>query len=314
MKIKSNAILSMLLSVNLGLAAAGMIFGSSVLAASAQVDKDQAVGSATVGELQEANSRETLCEKYGWYSVRTENWYADETREEENYYISGDQVVLDDQYITQIRDDRKSDVYGYDKDQKKGFRYLFIEGAFDDFVKHNAFPQGFTATGKETFQDDDSKEGEMAVTATVSDLSRYDAEYFDNFGYSKNDIASMTVKYVFDDESYETLSMKSLLKLKDGNQVTLSSSTFSYATEAYQPDAGITEMISGNNSRSLSVTTDPGTSREAVYSQTVQKGNMIMFYPFNGYMDLFTDSNCTQEYVSSETDDQKDIHTYTKAK
>ncbi len=312
MRMKHSTVLSLLLSVNLALAAAGFVSGFPAAAASTVADQE--VGDVTVGELQEANSRQTLCGKYDQYQIHTVNWLADESKAEEDRYVSRDQLVYENEDGIQVQDDTQADVYGYDKIQAKGFRYLFMDGGYDDYILHNPSVEGFTATGKETFKADASKEGEVTVESTVSDLSQYDAEYFDNFGYSKDDIKSMTVKYVYDAETLEIKTRDSFLQLAEGNQVSLSSSTFNYDGEAYQISDSISSITTGNDKRSFTLIADPGTEREKTYTQTAQKGNMIVFYPFGGYEGLFTDKECTTEYVSGEDDDQKNITVYTTVK
>ena len=313
MKTKQGAIMSLLLSVCLVMTA-GILFGSPLHAAAAAVDQDQEIGSVTVGELQKANDRNELCQKYDHYAIHTTNWLADESKEEVDCFVSKDQLVQEDVNMVRVQDDKMGDVYGYDKIQKKGFRYLFMEGAYDDFVLHNPTAAGFSPTGKETFSSDESADGKITVTAVLSDLTEVDADYFDNFGYSKNDIKTMTVNYVFDAETNEAQSVETLIELKDGNKMNLSSSIFTYGGEAYVADASVTDVISGKNERSFTLTADPGTPREKVYTQLAEKGNMIIFYPYNGYRYLYTDAACTNEYISSEADDQKNISVYTTVK
>ncbi len=313
MKKKHGPFVSLLLSVCLALTA-GILYRSPLFAASTAVDPDREVGSVTVGELQKANERSELCQKYDHYAIHTTNWLADESKEEEDCFVSQDQLVLENTDVVRVQDDKMGDVYGYDKMQKKGFRYLFMEGAFDDFVLHNPIASGFEPTGKETYSSDESGDGKMTVTAVLSDLTEVDAGYFDNFGYSKNDIKSMTVNYVFDAETNEAQTVETDIELKDGNKVNLSSSTFSYGGEGYVPDTSVTDVISEKNERSFTLTADPGTAREKVYTQLVKKGNMIIFYPYNGYRYLYTDTACSNEYISSESDDQKNIKVYTAVK
>lgn len=313
MKRKQGPFIPLLLSVCLALTA-GIFYKSILSAASVVADPDQEVGSVTVGELQKANERSALCQKYDHYAIHTTNWLADESKEEEDCFVSQDRLVVENAETVRVQDDRMGDVYGYDKVQKKGFRYLFMDGAFDDFVLHNPVASGFDPTGKETYSSNESADGKMTVTAVLSDLTEMDAGYFDYFGYSKNEIQSMTVSYVFDAATKEAQTVEKSIDLKDGSRVNISSSVFTYGGESYVPAASVTKVISGKKERSFTLTADPGTAREKVYTQLSEKGSMIIFYPYNGYRYLYKDAACTDEYINSESDDQKNIMVYTTVK
>ncbi len=259
-------------------------------------------------EMGEANSRETLTAKYEKIAFRKTYTYPDEIISEYCYQDS-ERYVEENDYVIYI--DEKGDVYGFDNEEKLAFRYLFIGDSYKEFYDESDLAGYFYDGDIEVIVSQEEKDGIITLNTENKDeetIKWYEEEYL----FKEETINKIAYTYKVDAENYELYSTTVSLVMSDGEKRDIVTSERVENPETYVVDEKLKMAVFDGDRRTVTVTESAKTEKEKVYSQTISKGNYIQLaFPSDGNQVLYTDIDCTIEYIGNE-DKNADINLYYK--
>lgn len=249
-------------------------------------------------EIDTANVNETLLSKYGKVAYRSTYTDADGTVESGYCYMDADRYVYETETYVYIDED--GDVYGFDDNEKKAFRYLFVDGSYDGFAANNVLLANFEYLGDiEKVVSKEEKDGVLTVTTTVEDAD-YLREYEGYYAYEDGVIASVKTVYEVDAETYEVITIRAYAIMADSTEKVAFENVRVDNPETYVVDEQLSALVNSEDKRTVTVIAHPGTENEKTYSASIGKGNAISVYlPEDSEQVLYADAECTTVYENN---------------
>ncbi|HJB27984.1 MAG TPA: hypothetical protein IAA06_04230 [Candidatus Blautia faecavium] len=219
-------------------------------------------------------------------------------------YYTDDTYVLEDSdsYIEAVSDDTN---YFYDPGTDTPGRFLFLtEEAYEDYIQ-SGYDVGSYTFENETMISITEEDGKIALVTQCSEEKA--AEFITELGYEPQEGDVVQWRYQIDPENSFITSSSSVLIRNDGTETTLSEESLNTEPEEYVFSSEITERLDSEDSRTVTIITNPGTDQEAVFQETVGKGCSVVPIGYNNV--LYTDEACTEEF-SSNSDTESDVTLY----
>ncbi|MCD7855151.1 MAG: hypothetical protein LUG66_06015 [Clostridiales bacterium] len=104
--------------------------------------------------------------------------------------------------------------------------------------------------------------------------------------------------YTVDAETKEITHVYKITKDAEGNVLWSSDQEIGFNTDVYELPEEITAAMTSTDTRTVTLTTDPGTEDEKVYSKEVAKNIYANIELAEGYDSLYDDEACTVEHES----------------
>ncbi len=268
------------------------------------------ISKITMTQIVDANDLGTLLKNYSDIyflegpAAGEDPWYM--------YYIDADNFYYMDSGVQEL----------YTKDH--------FYGLFVDDNEGTYFMEGLNATGEPyEMMDEDSGplwSSELPVmekvqsVATNSDgtlrvATQVLPAYLENYGNWYEELKEAeTIRFVYnlDPDTLAIYSAEGNAVLKSGESL-----VFCYVTAGYSQGRleRLDELVArsaganGGETRTVTCVLNPGTDKEAVYSQKIGKGTRVMVFTPEGYTNIYTDPECTQIF-EGETDYDADLLVY----
>lgn len=267
----------------------------------------QAAESDILKEMESANTEETLLSKHEKIGFRTTYTFADGTVCSTYSYGDSQRVVTEDDYGVVI--DEHGDVYGFDNERKSAYHMLFADGTYEEYKDTYLNLDQFQVDAEESIVSQQEQDDIIKVCTSVDDQS-----FVDNVAvgylYEAGDVESLAYEYEVDAESYELMKTTLYAVLPGGEKDLICESDTVLDPETYVVDEQIYKAVFEGDMRTVTVTENPGTEQEKVYTQTVSKGNDILLQlPSDCEGTLYTDEACTVKYEDI-ADKNADINLY----
>lgn len=256
---------------------------------------------AVLKQIDAANTTEALVKNNGRVAYRNSFYLTDGSVLSGYAYKDGNRYVVEDDYGVMI--DENGDVYGFDTERNKTYRYLFTEGMYEEYA---ADPMSQPLTlymydEAEKVVTSEEKDGVLYIETENEYFLQEFAEDIAYAGYDMEDVESMTLAYEADAKSLELLKIENKLKLKDGKEVVLADVVRVMDCEEYQPDEQLMAEVFSDDARSVTIITDAGTENEKSYTQTIGKdGEIIPSFGEEFEYALYLDPECTEEFEGAE--------------
>ena len=183
--------------------------------------------------------------------------------------------------------------------------FLFLtEEAYEDYIQ-SGYDVGSYTFENETMISITEEDGKVALVTQCSEEKA--AEFITELGYEPQEGDVVQWRYQIDPENSFITSSSSVLIRNDGTETTLSEESLNTEPEEYVFSSEITERLDSEDSRTVTIITNPGTDQEAVFQETVGKGCSVAPIGYNDV--LYTDEACTEEF-SSNSDTESDVTLY----
>lgn len=264
-----------------------------------------------------------------------------------NKYIEADKYIYegynyDDDgnliYKPELMVMENGDAYSYDEQNDLAISYIFMDGCYErEFELCNTAPFFELADGEivsNVYEDDGDIIVETSLNENAVRNTYPESELLDNL--SEDD--EVTFQYKLNAENYELLEFNSYWNPADAEPVLLQKANLQYDIEPFQLSAvqypiteteqdGFDESDKNNGffvarqleklnnpeTHTVTITADPNTENEKVYSKTIGNGVQAAVYLADNYEYLYTDPECTQLFTGSEKiNTEKDSVYYTK--
>ena len=259
-------------------------------------------------KMEAANRGETLLQKYEKAAFISTYTYADgEVFSQYNYADSQRSVMENDYYIVI---DEQGDVYGFDNEEKIFYHALFTDGSYEPYIQTYLLNlPGYEIEEKETTVNQEEKDGIIELSTSIVDKS-YVEEVATAYWYEDGTVESLAYEYEIDAESYEIIRLYLYAVLPDGERAELYACERVADPETYLVDEQIHSAVFEGDMRTVTLTENPGTKQEKVYTQTVSKGNDIQVcLPPDHSGELYLDAACTTRYEGG-ADRNEDLDMY----
>lgn len=261
-------------------------------------------------EMESANSNETLSAKYDRVAFRFTYTYADEVVISEYYYQDADRYVSEAGDWVEI--DENGDVYGFDDETKLAHRGVFLEDAYADYKNTHYGLAYYEFDPNEVILSRDEKDGIISLyTKIIRDKDSVD-EFAGYYLFEAGAVDHFEVSYKVDAQTYEIIEYIQFAVLTDGTKRSIIECVRVQDPEKYVVDEQLKKLIFGDEQRTLTITTYPGTAKETVYTQTVSKGSVFAIYSPRETLLLYTDAECTTLYSVEDPDLTADLNLYYK--
>ena len=281
--------------------------GSRDSAASDDVSLEEATN--IMQAMETANTDDSLLEKYDKVAFNYTYTLADGTETTQYAYQDADRYVTE--YDGYIYIDEYGDVYGYDQENGKAFRCLFVGDAYDAFHE-SEWLAGFKYDEVETVLSLEENDGMLLISTEVSDTEFVDT-YASLFSYEAGAFKKLRFQYQTDADSYEILASTIKAQAADGTETTLMSTERVDDPETYTPDAAITVAVFEGDQRTLTLTVDAGTAAVRIFTQTVTRGSTFQIHLLDSHdTTLYLDA-AYSEPSTGTTDDTSDKVVYVKS-
>lgn len=257
--------------------------------------------STLLKDLVDANKFDDIVEKNGRVSYTLYSINGDGSETNWSYYQDKTRFVYSDIYGPVIFEGEDI-TYAKDEESGESFIYLFIGDEYEKFKSGFYVETIYGYSDDEEITSEEEKDGMLYLETKMSKEST--EELVASYGYTSDDYDYVICEYVIESESKLIHSLKSYIVL--GEKKSLFGSTqYNKDCEEYILDKTITDKIFGEDSRTLTVVADAGTTDEKTYTQTVTKGSYIYcFIPEEFEKKLYADSECTQVLEIDKTKDQ----------
>lgn len=271
-------------------------------------EEAQDAGTVLMQKLEAANSEEALLQKSEKVAFISAYSYADGIVVSQYNYADSQRAVVENDFGTVI--DEQGDVYGFDNEEKRIFHVLFTDGAYEPY--RESYQLGMTVfriDGREKVVDWEEKDGIIALSTSIEDKSFVDG-MATGYLYEDGAVESLIYEYEIDAESYEITRIYLYAVLPDGDKVELYRSEREAAPETYVVEEQIHSAVFEGDMRTVTLTENPGTEQEKVYTQTVSKGNDIQVcLPPEHSGELYLDAACTMLYEGgADTNENLDFY------
>lgn len=296
----------------------GIMLGASLLAAcgkqgeentgSTETQESQDEGTDLLKKMEAANSEEALLQKYGKAAFTSTFHYADGIVYSQYNYADSERSVVENDYCIAI--DEQGDVYGFDNEEKTFFHVLFTDGSYESFRQNYSLNlPTFEIEEVESIVNREEKEGNIELSTSITDKSYVEAAAA-MYWYDDGAVESLAYEYVIDAESYEITKCYLYAVLSDGEREELYTYEWVADPETYVVEEQIHSAVFEGDMRTVTLTENPGTEQEKVYTQTVSKGNNIQVYLPPEYSgELYLDEACTTLYEGG-ADKNEDLDMY----
>ncbi|MGN0608278.1 MAG: hypothetical protein ACI4J6_03685 [Oscillospiraceae bacterium] len=281
-------------------------------AETAQTDaevQDQVDSSSILMEIASANNFNTLVEKYGKAAGRTAYIFKDGTEFSEYYYKDADLYVYESGSYVYI--DENGDVYGFDDAINLPYRTIFVGDNYsEEYSSLVEVVELFGYSDHEEITSQKTENGVIVIETAVQKDS--DTWLYEFLGYTADEVDHY--KYVYEaDENTKELSGYKEYIVKNEQEILVFAVTFITDCETYVPDEQLRASIFGDDFRTLTVITDPGTENEKTYTQTVTKGSVFKIAASEEYdPQFYSDKECTQVFTDGNLDTSADQTVYMK--
>lgn len=258
-------------------------------------------------KMEAANREETLLQKYEKAAFISTYTYADGEVFSQYNYADSQRSVVENDYSIAI--DEQGDVYGFDNEEKIFYHALFTDGSYEPYIQTYLHLPGYTIEEKETTVNQEEKDGIIELSTSIVDKS-YVEEVAAAYWYEDGTVESLAYEYEIDAESYEITRLYLYAVLPDGERTKLYACERVADPETYLVDEQIHSAVFEGDMRTVTLTENPGTKQEKVYTQTVSKGNDIqVFLPPDHSGELYLDAACTTRYEGG-ADRNEDLDVY----
>ena len=295
---KMKTLLCLLLALCLTLSAAACL---------AEEDED-----AVFAKISEANTLEAILQNHQNVRAIMESDYGDAVYTITNYADGERLVTYDTEGYISIMDPEGE--WGKTSDESGNhipFITFFVdEGGYTDYL----------ATFRECFLSTDLDEGELQPLETEDGVLKitlrqtreavaevYGEEIIEWWG----DLNATDYVFCYDAETFEQLGTSVVEYYDDGTTEELMGTAIAYDGETYEIDEELYAQTH-EQTRLLSITMDPGTEEETVWTAHTGKGVMAMIFLPEDYISTYRDAECTQEYYYWDADLNEDFVVYAK--
>lgn len=254
-------------------------------------------------DMEEINTLDSMVERNGRVFYTLKEIMADGTDVSYTVYQDQTRYVEVDQYGILIEEN--GDVYGMDIEQDDHFPFhaLFIGDAYEDFMENYKVVSIYGYDEREKIISNDIRDGVIYLETEIPKESV--EEYYTAYGYTSDEVDYILSEYEIDSETKEILDLK-VYMVSGEKKMFCSEVILDRECEEYVPDKEITDGVFGDDLRTLYAVVDAGTADEKTYTQTVTRGNYIVFYiPEEYEEELYADAECTEEAEIDSTKDQK---------
>lgn len=261
-------------------------------------------------EMEAVNETDVLQARYGKVAYRHTDYYADDSERSIYYYKDQERWVLESDGYVMINE--AGDVYGYDEEEEKAFRSLFVGDTYEEFYSEWNYLVGYQYDGEnETVLTKITENGVIDIDTEITDKELVNEDIV-HLGYEEDSVKKILYCYELEEETYVINKYTTTAVFADGTQKILSEIVRVEDVETYVPDEQLIQLINGEDKRTVTIIAHPGTENEQIYSKTITKGNMIqVLLPADGEQVTYSDAACTMEYVGS-ADLNADITVYYK--
>ena len=258
-------------------------------------------------DIEKASECTNIYDKYGNFRIDVLGTHADNTADDYSIYYSDNSYIVVNRYGTTIDD--HGDVYGYDTEMDAPFRYIFFDDAYETYKKENEMVKGFGYSETEKIISREEKDGKIFLQ--TEDTPEAIVYILESWGFDPDTVERTYAEYIIDSDTLIAQNIKAYAVV-DGKKVLYSDTTISPDNDGFVPDKVITDAISSNDNRTITVITDPGSADERSFSETIIKGG-VCFIPYpSGYEPvLYDDSECTVIHQPSP-DRNSDMTLYMK--
>lgn len=271
--------------------------------------QDREDPSSVLMEIESANKFDTLVEKYGKLAGRTTYISKDGTEFSEYCYKDTDFYVYESGSYVYI--DENGDVYGFNDTVNLPYRTIFIGDNYSE--EYRSMAEGVALFGYSDYEEVTSQKTENGVIVIETTIQKdSDTWLYESLGYTADEIDHY--KYVYEaDENTKELSGYKAYIVKEEQEIPALEVTVITDCETYVPDEQLRASVFGDDFRTLTVITDPGTEDEKTYTQTVTKGSVFEIAASEEYdPQLYSDKECTQVLTDENLDTSADQTVYMK--
>lgn len=268
----------------------------------------QDTGTDLIQKLEAANSEEALMQKNEKVAFTAAYSFADGTVASQYNYADSQRAVVENDYCIVI--DEQGDVYGFNNEEKTTFHALFADGAYEPYRESYQLSMTiFKADDREKVVDWEEKDGIIELSTSIKDKSFVD-EMTAGYLYEDGAVESLIYEYEIDAKSYEITKSYLYAVLPDGDKVEMHRSERVADPETYVVEEQIHSAVFEGDMRKVTLTENPGTKQEKIYTQTVSKGNEIQVNLSPGHSgELYLDAACTVPYEGG-ADKNEDLDLY----
>ena len=258
-------------------------------------------------DLAEINNYDDICDKYGNVRIDVSGTHADGSKDDYSKYIGDNTYVTVNKYGTTIDD--HGDVYGYDSEMDVPFRYVFPGDSYETYQNEMEEKRGFAYTDTEKIVSREDKDGKIYLA--TEEGSGAAGPILESWGFDPDTVDKVYTEYIIDGDTLVIEETKAYAVI-DGKKNMYSETIVNIAADEYVPDKIITDAITSDDHRTLTLIADPGTADEKVYSSTIIKGGLFFVKYPDGYENrLYDDSECTVIH-ESVADRSLDMTVYIK--
>lgn len=249
---------------------------------------------------------EDLLESFDAIGVNAIEYHADGTVFSWYSYVSKDACAYEtsDGYIEAINDEEN---YVYDPSTDTPARLLFLsEENREQYIEALYDTASYHFQG-ETMISLTEEEGDLILKTSLDEETA--PAYLEQLGYEyqKGDTVEWT--YQIDQDIDAFASSSAVLIQEDGTETDIFESHLNTGPEEYVFSPEILERLDNEDSRTVTVISDPGTENEKTVSETVGKGCAVSFYVEG--ITLYKDEDCTE--VSEDVADlESDLTLYVR--
>lgn len=256
--------------------------------------------------MRDANSNSTFQENGRIVAYRADTYDVENGVHSAYAYLDPDRVVYECEEYIEINE--KGDVYGFKTDDKKIYRYLFVD---DSEIYREIEITGYIQNPDEVFVEKIEQGGDLIVHTMDEDPDSVAAlaDTLSFYGYEVPETIMVMNEYILDPETYE-IKKYSVYVNMGGEDILMIENNRIEDPDVYEVAPELTDTINAEDSRVVTVIADPGTDDETIYKQTIARGCSIIIYPSMDHPNLYFDEACTQPFTGG-VDPNEDMTVYT---
>ena len=258
-------------------------------------------------DLEKVNTFANIYDKYGSFRIDVFGTHADGTKDDYSVYYGDNTYVNINKYGTNIDD--HGDVYGYDTESDYYFRYVFPGDSYELYKNDNEMTACFRYDDEEKIISREDRDGKICLC--TDSKTKNLRQLLESWGFDPDTVDRVISEYIIDSDTLVIEDIKTYAVI-NGEKILYSDTVMNLDSDDFVPDKGITEAITSDDKRTVTVIADPGTADEKVYSDTIIKGGLFFVQYPTGYENtLYDDSECTIPHeISSDRD--SDLTVYIK--